>query len=112
MQVAGAVSLVQVVIGIEEIQTKAIEVLVERLVEEEDVSTGSTAHLIISQLKWLGNTLEPDVVADKILEILEVRPAVFSLQEVLDSFLTQATNGNLQHSLIRLLPDLLADHEH
>ncbi|GAA5812259.1 hypothetical protein MFLAVUS_005709 [Mucor flavus] len=92
-------SLFKTLLAIDSIQPELITYLLERLPEfydelENDNSSSCTARLILHQLRWLDYIAQPEVLTEKLVEIIQITPAV------------------IQHELITSLPDIVNDSEH
>ncbi|KAK4518683.1 uncharacterized protein ATC70_008905 [Mucor velutinosus] len=92
-------SLFKTLLAIDSIQPELITYLLERLPEfydelENDNSSSCTARLILHQLRWLDYITEPESLTGKLIEIIQITPAV------------------IQHEMITSLPDIINDSEH
>ncbi|KAI7866437.1 Fanconi anaemia protein FANCD2 [Spinellus fusiger] len=92
-------SLLKTLLTVDIVQPKTIVYLLERLPEfynelENDLSSSCTPRLILHQLRWLEYIVEPEILTEKLIEIIEITPSV------------------LQHELITSLPDIVNDSEH
>ncbi|KAI9025258.1 Fanconi anaemia protein FANCD2 [Phycomyces nitens] len=92
-------SLFKTLLAVDIVQPKIITHLLERLPEfyselENDNSSSCTPRLILHQLRWLDYIVEPEVLTDKLIEIIDITPPI------------------IQHEIITSLPDIINDSEH
>ncbi|KAL0093289.1 Fanconi anemia protein FANCD2 [Phycomyces blakesleeanus] len=92
-------SLFKTLLAVDVVQPKIITYLLERLPEfytelENDNSSSSTPRLILQQLRWLDYIVEPEVLTDKLIEIIDITPPI------------------IQHEIITSLPEIINDSEH
>ncbi|KAG0303191.1 Fanconi anemia group D2 protein [Dissophora globulifera] len=89
-------SLIRILLGIDALQPGLLAVLLDRLlaVMSDDEQDSPMPKLILQQLKWLNNIVEPEQLSAKLLEVANVSP-VF-----------------IQRDIITSLPEIVPDSEH
>ncbi|PVU93254.1 hypothetical protein BB559_003370 [Furculomyces boomerangus] len=89
-------SLVRLLLGIDQIQTKLIENILELLPEYAESSERSNgiSSLIIENLKWLDYISNPKILSEKYLEVLEIVPEI------------------VQKEMLAAISDIISDSEH
>ncbi|KAG0232814.1 Fanconi anemia group D2 protein [Actinomortierella wolfii] len=88
-------SLVRVLLGIDCIQPGLLTILLDKIVgyleDDEDLPTPK---LILNQLKWLENVVEPEQLSSKLLEVINMTPL------------------SVQRDVIVFIPEIIPDSEH
>ncbi|XP_064631858.1 Fanconi anemia group D2 protein-like [Lineus longissimus] len=97
-------SLIRLLLGLDELQPKLINILLEKLVETDkdedaifsqgDCTNISMSHLVMNQLRWLGNVVNSQDLVTKIFEMVEV------------------TSLEVQREIIGCLPEIVEDKDH
>ncbi|XP_015929151.1 Fanconi anemia group D2 protein [Parasteatoda tepidariorum] len=96
-------SLIHLLLSVEKIQEKVINIMLDKLVEfsytentalYDRTENKTVACLIISQFRWLNKLVNSEALADKLLELIEGTPT------------------DIQRDIIRLLPDVINEFDH
>ncbi|CAG8433679.1 11261_t:CDS:10 [Ambispora gerdemannii] len=96
-------SIIQVLLSIDFLQPRLIDILLEKLpgfITDSDNETvcSPIPRLIIHQLKWLGYIVEPDRLSSKILEVISITP--INIQREIIINLPEIVDDDSQHNVI------------
>ncbi|KAF9198259.1 Fanconi anemia group D2 protein [Haplosporangium sp. Z 27] len=89
-------SLIRILLGIDILQPGLMDLLLDRIFDflNEDDKESSIPKLILQQLKWLNNIIEPAQLTSKLLEVIGMSPV------------------SIQRDIITSLPEIVPDSEH
>ncbi|CAB5380613.1 unnamed protein product [Rhizophagus irregularis] len=106
----GTDSLIRILLGIDVIQSKLFDQLLERLptfISESDNDSVESPipRLILQQLKWLEYTVDPLRLTEKILEMIPITPLDIQREIIIN--LPEIINDSEQMTVIKALIDLM-----
>ncbi|KAF9401655.1 Fanconi anemia group D2 protein [Mortierella sp. AD011] len=89
-------SLIRILLGIDILQPGLMDRLLDRIFDylNEDAKESSIPKLILQQMKWLNNIIEPTQLTSKLLEVIGMSPV------------------SIQRDIITSLPEIVPDSEH
>ncbi|OUM66615.1 hypothetical protein PIROE2DRAFT_6146, partial [Piromyces sp. E2] len=94
-------SLIKSLLGIDELQTPIMKILLEKLVDytsEEDIMKNdlndNIPKLIMNQLRWMDNIVDPDQLTENLFEMISITPI------------------HIQKEIIEAIPDIIIDSQH
>ncbi|KAG0019633.1 Fanconi anemia group D2 protein [Entomortierella chlamydospora] len=89
-------SLIRILLGIDILQPGLMDRLLDRIFDylNEDAKESSIPKLILQQMKWLNNIIEPTQLTSKLLEVTGMSPI------------------SIQRDIITSLPEIVPDSEH